>query len=324
MALGTAAAAPRDDIFSVGAILYELLTGVPLVHFEVEPPAPPDKVEHNLVHWKEDLFWKQPDHPRASARLGLAPLRRGAGHAVPTLAPDPPRQALELDRLARFLASFGDAILLKATHEHEGWMYRSVSLLREDLLTAARWIDANRSDASAGPPDLHAFGTPPPALRAARDGGAGRRHDPAWLADPAAWRHERYEKMMSIHQSLCRGADGLIRQHELSAAASVLDNVDSSQRGAWEYRFLRARAEPWLLLLEGHAGEVKSAAFSPDGARLVTASGDETARVWDAATGRELLRLEGHAGVVLSAAFSPDGARLVTASDDQTARVWDA
>ncbi|MBL8765097.1 MAG: hypothetical protein JNM07_12595, partial [Phycisphaerae bacterium] len=57
---------------------------------------------------------------------------------------------------------------------------------------------------------------------------------------------------------------------------------------------------------------------------LVTASDDQTARVWDAATGRELLKLEGHAGWVLSAAFSPDGARLVTASGDGTAIIHDA
>ena len=67
-----------------------------------------------------------------------------------------------------------------------------------------------------------------------------------------------------------------------------------------------------------------SAAFSPDGARIVTASDDKTARVWDAATGKAIAVLSGHDGAVLSAAFSPDGARVVTASDDKTARVWDA
>ena len=70
---------------------------------------------------------------------------------------------------------------------------------------------------------------------------------------------------------------------------------------------------------------VDSAAFSPDGARVVTASGDKTARVWDAATGEPLATLAGHDDDVVSrAAFSPDGARVVTASQDKTARVWDA
>ena len=67
-----------------------------------------------------------------------------------------------------------------------------------------------------------------------------------------------------------------------------------------------------------------SAAFSPDGERVVTASGDGTARIWDAESGAQLATLRGHEGCVNSAAFSPDGERVVTASDDGTARIWDA
>jgi hypothetical protein len=65
-------------------------------------------------------------------------------------------------------------------------------------------------------------------------------------------------------------------------------------------------------------------AFSPDGARLLTGSFDNTARLWDAKTGAELLAFKGHAGSVYSVAFSPDGARLLTGSEDKTARLWDA
>jgi WD40 repeat protein len=46
---------------------------------------------------------------------------------------------------------------------------------------------------------------------------------------------------------------------------------------------------------------------------------DNTARIWDAATGNEILREDG----TRSAAFSPEGTRIVTASEDNTARVWD-
>ena len=67
---------------------------------------------------------------------------------------------------------------------------------------------------------------------------------------------------------------------------------------------------------------VNSAAFSPDGKRIVTAADDKTARVWNAdGTGTPVI-LRGHTDVVNSAAFSPDGPRIVTASDDKTARIW--
>jgi WD40 repeat protein len=67
-----------------------------------------------------------------------------------------------------------------------------------------------------------------------------------------------------------------------------------------------------------------SAAFSPDGTHVVTASVDQTARVWDAATGKALTYPLEHQGPVVSAAFSPDGTRIVTASADNTTQVCDA
>ena len=72
-----------------------------------------------------------------------------------------------------------------------------------------------------------------------------------------------------------------------------------------------------------HQAEVVSAAFSTDGTRVVTASWDKTARVWDAATGNPLTSAFEHRAAVVSAAFSPDGTRVVTASWDNTAGVWD-
>src|SRR6516164_448487 len=80
----------------------------------------------------------------------------------------------------------------------------------------------------------------------------------------------------------------------------------------------------WRFALGGHDSPVKSAAFSPDGSRIVTASRDNTARIWDAASANEIAVLRGHDNGVNSAAFSSDGSRIVTASDDKTTRIWDA
>ena len=74
--------------------------------------------------------------------------------------------------------------------------------------------------------------------------------------------------------------------------------------------------------LKGHTSGVYRVSFSPDGKRIVTASDDNTARVWDL-SGQQIAELKGHTSPVYSASFSPDGKRIVTASFDNTARVWD-
>ena len=71
-------------------------------------------------------------------------------------------------------------------------------------------------------------------------------------------------------------------------------------------------------------GGVLSAQFSPDGQRVVTASSDNTARLWDATSGKPIGEPMKHENGVMSAQFSPDGQRVVTASGDKTARLWDA
>ena len=77
-------------------------------------------------------------------------------------------------------------------------------------------------------------------------------------------------------------------------------------------------------VLQGHAAAIPTAAFSRDGRWIVTASRDDTARIWDPKTGETVATLQGHTNDVEAVAFSPDGQRIVTASSDKTARVWDA
>jgi WD40 repeat protein/serine/threonine protein kinase len=99
-----------------------------------------------------------------------------------------------------------------------------------------------------------------------------------------------------------------------------------------------------ILILRGHTGPIgysawspgliSSVSWSPDGTRLATASGDGTAKVWDAAGGLESLTLRGHTGpityqgwnptLVSSVAWSPDGRRLATGGHDGVAKIWDA
>jgi WD40 repeat protein len=65
-------------------------------------------------------------------------------------------------------------------------------------------------------------------------------------------------------------------------------------------------------------------AFSPDGKRFITGSGDHLAKVWDASTCTLLLTLEGHLSEVCGVGYSPDGRRIATAGADGILKIWDA
>jgi WD40 repeat protein len=73
-----------------------------------------------------------------------------------------------------------------------------------------------------------------------------------------------------------------------------------------------------------HTGAVYFAQFSPDGRSVLTASADSTARIWNAHTGEPVTPPLRHNAPVWFAQFSPDGQRVATASEDNTAQVWDA
>jgi len=74
--------------------------------------------------------------------------------------------------------------------------------------------------------------------------------------------------------------------------------------------------------LKGHGNRIYFAEFSRNGKMLVTAAGDNTARVWQVPSGKQVSVLRGHGAHVFMASFSANNRRVVTASGDRTARIW--
>ena len=151
----------------------------------------------------------------------------------------------------------------------------------------------------------------------------GRADESARLAQLA-----RQDAQHSLAQAYGEDAQRLLaagqRKEALAylAQALRLDPGSSAARG----RIFALLLDPVYSVPSGplrHSGPVWSASFSPDGERVLTASKDGTARLWDAATGQLAGPPLRHDKPVVHASFSPDGKRVATASGD-VARLWDA
>lgn len=106
--------------------------------------------------------------------------------------------------------------------------------------------------------------------------------------------------------------------------------VSASEDGTLKVWDLKLSIWPWRRAnrypshtLQGHAYWVFGVAVTPDGKHVVSASADNTLKVWDLQTGRVLRTLEGHWDSVNDVAVAQDGKRAVSASFDNTLRVWD-
>jgi hypothetical protein len=73
-----------------------------------------------------------------------------------------------------------------------------------------------------------------------------------------------------------------------------------------------------------HDGAETTWELSPDGLTVMTGGADGTARLWDAFTGEVRATLRGHRGKIASVAFSQDGRAAMTVGEDRTVRLWEA
>ncbi|KAJ6016516.1 hypothetical protein N7540_011107 [Penicillium herquei] len=151
---------------------------------------------------------------------------------------------------------------------------------------------------------------------------------------------EKREPPALLH--LVQDASRFVRYHRLAIESSPLQVYSSSlifsPMLSLTRRGYQRESPGWILnepiveedwgsclqTLEGHSGMVRSIAWSHDGSRLASGSGDNTIRIWDIDTGQCMSMLKGHSAGILSIAWSHDGSRLASGSGDNTVRIWDS
>ncbi len=283
---------PATDIYALGAILYELLTGRP--PFEAEGP------------W-ETISQVIGDDPIAPHRFQPRLPKDLETICLKCLHKDPAKRYASAEALAddlrRFLAD-------------EPIQARPVGFWGR----AVKW--AHRRPALAGLLGVSVLAV---VLLAAGGVGYSLRLREA-LQTAEAFTEQSRQRLVRLQ--VAQGARGLDEGDWLTALvwfteALRLDAGRPERQEMHRRRIGAVRRQcPRLLRLWFHDGPVRRAHFSRDGRYVVTASDDHTARVWDVRTGEPVGRPLRHGDAVLDAAFSPDGRFVATAGKDGTARVW--
>lgn len=109
----------------------------------------------------------------------------------------------------------------------------------------------------------------------------------------------------------------------------LLQATEAFRQARWQLPYAGARLPDHVSRVLGnmrvrHGHEIHALAYSPDGARLATASRDRTVKIWDLGNGHEILTYTGHGDSVRAVAFSPDGQHIASGGGDKDIKVWDA
>ncbi|MEJ2700913.1 MAG: serine/threonine protein kinase [Sedimentisphaerales bacterium] len=295
----------RSDIYSLGVVLYQLLTGV--LPFDSDALR-----EGGIDHVRQVIREQDPKTP--SNRLS------NLGDCAETVAQ---QRQTNVTSLARRLHRELEWIPLKAMRKDRTRRYRSAAEFADDIENYLLG-----SPLIAGPESI--------TYRVGKF--VGRHRIPviavasiavvlvlATLVSTVLYVRgviatESNRRLLYVNQITL--AHLAYREADIDRAQALLANCSTDFRDfAWYYLWRLCQIVPATPIIE-HPKPVNAVAFSPIGKTLATAS-DNKVRLWDPSTCSLKATLEGHTGIVKSLAFSPDGTMLATGSEDRNLILWD-